>query len=66
VMVLPKYVKSEGLARLLQVVCIIALVGTVFARLLSGVHWFTDIIGGLLLSAALLSLTGALLNRQKE
>lgn len=64
VMVLPKYVKNAGAARILQGCLIAAMVLTVVARLLSGVHWVTDIIGGLLLSTALLALTGALLSRK--
>ena len=43
-----------------------ALVLTVAARLLSGVHWVTDILGGLLISAALLCLATALLQKYSK
>ena len=38
----------------------------VLGRLLSGVHWLTDIIGGALLSAALVALYGAICERVTE
>lgn len=49
-----RYVHSETAQAVLQVICIVLLVFTVVGRLLSGVHWLTDIIGGILLGAALL------------
>ncbi len=55
-MVLKKYIKRDALRMGLQAGCVIVAVVTVAGRLLSGVHWLTDIIGGVLLSCALLAL----------
>lgn len=46
---------SEKTCRIASCVVILFMVVTVAARLLSGVHWITDIIGGLILSGALVS-----------
>ena len=52
--ILDKYVSNQKLCGLLQAIAGILIFAAVFGRLLSGVHWLTDIIGGMLLSAALL------------
>ena len=39
-----------------ETLCVLVIALTVFGRLYSGVHWFTDIVAGALLSASLLSL----------
>ena len=49
------YVKNRTLRKVLALCAIAAAFLTVLARFLSGVHWFTDIIGGILISGALLS-----------
>ena len=54
--VLGKYVRSNWLRNLLQVVFGVLILVAVFGRLISGVHWFTDILGGILISAFLLFL----------
>ena len=60
--VIGKYVRNRSLCNLIQVLFGIMILIAVFGRLLSGVHWFTDILGSLFLSAALLLLFTGLLD----
>lgn len=48
--------KSKSLCRCIDVVLNVFLLFMVIGRLLSGVHWLTDIIGGILLSTGLVTL----------
>ena len=55
-MLIGKYRKGKKFFVIANTFCT-ALIGiTVIGRLIAGVHWFTDILGGLLISASLLSL----------
>jgi undecaprenyl-diphosphatase len=49
-------IKNNVLKRFIASVIIAFIVFMVIGRLISGVHWFTDIIGGALLSAGLVLL----------
>lgn len=55
-----KYIKPLGLRIPLQVLGSLMAGVTAVGRLLSGVHWLTDIVGGVLISAALVLLFAAL------
>ena len=48
--------KYKTIVLAVRVICIVLMVLMVVGRLVSGVHWLTDIIGGVLISGTLLSL----------
>lgn len=56
IMQLQSRIRRRWLSRSLSVLLVLFLIFMVTARLISGVHWITDIIGGGLLSAALVTL----------
>ena len=58
--------KSKTVQLVLTVIFAVMLALIVAGRLLSGVHWFTDILGGILLSAALLNAWEGLLLLWKQ
>ena len=60
---LGKYVKSDVLCTMLRVICAAIIAITVIGRLISGVHWFTDVLGGILISVILLNLYSESLER---
>jgi len=56
VMQISHRITKKTLRLLLNIACIAIAVVVTAGRLLAGVHWFTDIIGGILLAAALAAL----------
>lgn len=62
IMVLKKYVNNKTVRQILSAICAAVAVVAVAGRLLSGVHWLTDILGGLILSVFLLSLFSSVKN----
>ena len=60
-MVLGRYVSSGFLRTLVTVLCAAVMIITVYGRMICGVHWFTDIIGGILLSITLLMFFSAVM-----
>ena len=60
-MLVPRYVRSRSVGVPLMLLLTLLSVVTVVLRLLSGVHWLTDIVAGALISDALLELFAAVL-----
>ena len=59
IMQLNTRIKNTNLRKIVAYVLVALAVFMVVCRLISGVHWFTDIIGGILLSAGLVTLYSA-------
>ena len=53
-MVIRKYLKDPSLRRIVTIACYVLAALTVIGRILAGVHWMTDIIASVLISATLL------------
>lgn len=62
-MVIGRYVKQPKAALLIRVACVVVIILGVAFRFGSGVHWLTDICGGILISSALLLAFSALLEK---
>ena len=60
------YIRKLFLRFLVRLLCAVIIVVTVCGRLYCGVHWFTDIIGGILLSLCLISLFAAVYSKTSE
>lgn len=58
-LVIGQYVKNKSARSLLSFICYLIIFVTVLGRLYCGVHWFTDIIGGVLLSITVYELFSA-------
>ncbi len=56
IMQLADRIKSKMLRNFVSVTIVVFIAFVVIGRLISGVHWFTDIVGGILLSAGLVML----------
>ena len=61
IMIIGKYVKNITVRNIIKAALTALAVVTVIGRFLSGVHWFTDILGGIILSVCLLSLFRAII-----
>ena len=63
ILLLKHYIRNQRLSLALRSACGAVIVLTAVGRLLAGVHWFTDVLGGILISCTLLCLYAAFLDK---
>ena len=61
-----QYIRKIWLRNTVNVLCGIFTAFMVLGRLVCGVHWFTDILGGMIFSAAMILLYSATMNELKQ
>ena len=54
--VIGDYLKNAKLVLLIKIVCLVIMAVTIVGRLVCGVHWFTDIAGGVIISLFFINL----------
>lgn len=64
--ILNKKLFNNRISRFINVLSLVIIAITVFGRFLSGVHWFTDIIGGILISIAILTIFNSVIDSIKN
>ena len=57
---------KNNFSKIINIMSILIIFTTIMGRLISGVHWFTDIIGGILISSFLLMLFYSILTLNKK
>lgn len=65
-LMLERYIYDEVYCSVLRILCWVVLTVTVVTRLLSGVHWLTDIVAGVFLGACLVSIFDLVLESMGE
>lgn len=66
IFVLDHFLKNKSLKRALQLICWCFMLALIASRMLSGVHWFTDIVGGVIISLTLVLFFIAIISKDKK